>query len=92
VTEPQLVVMGGANGAGKSTLAQAHIPELIAAGSFLNADEVAKRLAPEDQERAAIGKEHRSGAPCVAYVPPIVCDRIHSGQPQLAANRPPGER
>ena len=54
MTEPQLVLMGGANGAGKSTLAQAHIPDLIAAGSFLNADEVAKQLAPEDQGRAAI--------------------------------------
>jgi predicted ABC-type ATPase len=54
VTGPQLVVIGGANGAGKSTLANAHIPDLIAAGKFLNADEVAKQLAPEDRERAAM--------------------------------------
>jgi len=54
VTDPRLVLIGGANGAGKSTLANAYIPDLIAAGRFLNADEVAKQLAPEDQEAAAI--------------------------------------
>jgi predicted ABC-type ATPase len=49
-----LVLIGGANGAGKSTLATDYVPDLIDAGRFLNADEVAKRLAPENQERAAL--------------------------------------
>lgn len=53
MTAPRLVLIGGANGAGKSTLAAVYVPELIEAGRFLNADDVAKRLAPENQERAA---------------------------------------
>jgi predicted ABC-type ATPase len=53
VTDPTLVLIGGANGAGKSTLANAYIPDLIAQGCFLNADEIARRIAPDNQERAA---------------------------------------
>lgn len=54
MTVPQLVLIGGANGAGKSTLAKFYIPDLIAADRFLNADEIANRLAPKNQAGAAI--------------------------------------
>ncbi|HYD05051.1 MAG TPA: zeta toxin family protein [Reyranella sp.] len=53
MTDPRLVLIGGANGAGKSTLANVYIRDLMDAGLFLNADEVARRIAPENQERAA---------------------------------------
>lgn len=52
--EPRLVLIAGANGAGKSTLAARYVPDLIANGSFLNADEVARELQPVDAEAARI--------------------------------------
>jgi len=59
VTAPELVLLGGANGAGKSSLAARYVPDLIAKRAFLNADEVARTLAPSNAESVAIaaGKE-----------------------------------
>lgn len=59
MTAPELVLLGGANGAGKSSLAARYVPDLIAKGTFLNADEVARTLAPSNAGSVAIaaGKE-----------------------------------
>ncbi len=54
MTEPILVLLGGANGAGKSTLASKYVPEFIANGTFLNADNVARELRPDNAEAAAL--------------------------------------
>jgi predicted ABC-type ATPase len=86
--------MGDANGAGKSPLAGIYVADLIASGRFLNADEVARRLAPEDQERAAF----TAGKSIVRTRRKFLASRrsfaIEStlGQPQPAADRHPSQR
>ncbi len=54
MTAPKLVLLAGANGAGKSTLASKYVPDLIEDGSFLNADDVARALRPDNAEAAAL--------------------------------------
>lgn len=56
---PRLLLLAGPNGAGKTTLARRLFPAEIAAGWFLNADEVARSLRPDDVEGAmlAAGRE-----------------------------------
>ncbi|HEY4942869.1 MAG TPA: AAA family ATPase [Rhizomicrobium sp.] len=50
----EIIVLGGPNGAGKTTTAKALLPGKIGFGEFVNADEIARALAPDDVESAAI--------------------------------------
>jgi len=49
----EIVLLGGPNGAGKTTAARVLLPEFFDLHPFLNADEIARRLSPEDLETAA---------------------------------------
>jgi len=49
-----IFILGGPNGAGKTTAARVLLPRLLHADRFLNADEIARRLSPEDVEAAAL--------------------------------------
>lgn len=49
----EIVLLGGPNGAGKTTAARVLLPEFFDLHPFLNADEIARRLSPNDVETAA---------------------------------------
>ena len=49
-----VVILGGPNGAGKTTAAQTILPYEIEVDEFINADEIARALAPEDSNHAAL--------------------------------------
>ena len=49
----EIVLLGGPNGAGKTTAARVLLPEFFDLHPFLNADEIARRLSPQDVEGAA---------------------------------------
>jgi predicted ABC-type ATPase len=48
-----IVLLGGPNGAGKTTAARVVIPESLGIREFLNADEFARSIDPENVERVA---------------------------------------
>jgi predicted ABC-type ATPase len=48
-----IVLLGGPNGAGKTTAARVLLPEFLGISDFLNADEIAREIAPHDPESAA---------------------------------------
>jgi predicted ABC-type ATPase len=54
VTSPILIVLAGPNGAGKTTFARHNLRAFIEAGTFLNADEVARGKRPEDVDAVAM--------------------------------------
>jgi predicted ABC-type ATPase len=54
VTKPYFVVLAGPNGAGKTTFARANLQEFIDSNAFLNADEIARSIQPEDVASVAI--------------------------------------
>lgn len=49
----EIVILGGPNGAGKTTAAKKLLPRFPAVQEFLNADEFARAISPNDVERAA---------------------------------------
>lgn len=49
----EIVLIGGPNGAGKTTAARVLLREFLFENEFLNADEIAREIAPEDPEAAA---------------------------------------
>ncbi len=49
-----IIVIGGPNGAGKTTAAKVLLPQKLGIGEFVNADEIARGLAPDNVESAAI--------------------------------------
>jgi len=51
VTKPYFVVLAGPNGVGKTTFAHANLGDLIEAGAFLNADDIARVINPSDLKR-----------------------------------------
>src|SRR3546814_12382772 len=51
---PIMTILAGPNGAGKSTLARKVFPNDIAADRFLNADDIARDLAPGHVDSAAL--------------------------------------
>jgi predicted ABC-type ATPase len=70
-----IFILGGPNGAGKTTAAEALLPGKLRIDSFLNADEIARRISPNDVDAAAFAagrqmieqmrtlvREHRSFA------------------------------
>ncbi|WP_157440028.1 hypothetical protein [Terracidiphilus gabretensis] len=46
----EIIIIGGPNGAGKTTAAKRFLPHVIRMRAFLNADEIARQIAPEDPE------------------------------------------
>jgi predicted ABC-type ATPase len=54
VTKPYFVILAGPNGAGKTTFARANLTELIDSKAFLNADEIARSIQPDNVAAAAI--------------------------------------
>ncbi|MEI9887307.1 MAG: AAA family ATPase [Rhizomicrobium sp.] len=54
VPAKEIIILGGPNGAGKTTTATALLPGKTGFGEFVNADEIARVLAPDDVESAAI--------------------------------------
>lgn len=48
-----IFILGGPNGAGKTTAAEVLLPLKLRIDSFLNADEIARRISPDDVESAA---------------------------------------
>ncbi|MCW3108275.1 MAG: zeta toxin [Segetibacter sp.] len=51
---PELYIIAGPNGAGKTTAAKTILPEMLRCNIFLNADEIAAQLNPENVEAAAL--------------------------------------
>ena len=51
---PRLLLLAGPNGAGKTTLARRLFAAEIAAGWFLNADEIAHSLRPDSVDEASL--------------------------------------
>ncbi len=49
-----IFILGGPNGAGKTTAARVLLPESFRESDFLNADEIARGISPEDPESAAM--------------------------------------
>jgi predicted ABC-type ATPase len=49
-----IFILGGPNGAGKTTAARILLPAFLREREFLNADEIAREISPENPERAAI--------------------------------------
>jgi len=58
--EKDIFILGGPNGAGKTTAANVLLPEKFRLGLFLNADEIAKRISPENVESAAFAAGRRT--------------------------------
>jgi predicted ABC-type ATPase len=50
----EIVILGGPNGAGKTTAAKVLLPEFFDLHPFLNADDIARKLSPENVELAAL--------------------------------------
>lgn len=50
----EIVILGGPNGAGKTTTARVLLPEFFNLHPFLNADDFARQISPENVEAAAL--------------------------------------
>lgn len=48
-----IFILGGPNGAGKTTAARVLLPSKLRADTYINADEIARRIAPRNPEGAA---------------------------------------
>jgi predicted ABC-type ATPase len=55
----EIVILGGPNGAGKTTVARVLLPEFLRLHDFLNADEIARAIAPDHPEAAAMAAGRR---------------------------------
>jgi predicted ABC-type ATPase len=51
---PNLYIIAGCNGAGKTTASFTVLPEMLDCDEFINADEIARGLAPLNPDKAAI--------------------------------------
>ncbi len=50
----EIVILGGPNGAGKTTAARVLVPEFFDLHEFLNADDIARELSPDNVDLAAL--------------------------------------
>jgi predicted ABC-type ATPase len=55
----EIVLIGGPNGAGKTTAARVLLADFFKLHEFLNADEIAREIAPQDVESAALAAGRR---------------------------------
>jgi predicted ABC-type ATPase len=55
----EIVILGGPNGAGKTTAARVLLPKFIHVHRFLNADEIARTLLPENLEASDLAAGRR---------------------------------
>ena len=55
----EIVILGGPNGAGKTTAARKLMPKFSHVREFLNADEFARAISPDDVESAAFAAGRR---------------------------------
>ncbi len=51
---PKVYVIGGCNGAGKTTASKTILPEILDCKEFINADEIASELSPNNPESVAM--------------------------------------
>ncbi|NLX41734.1 MAG: AAA family ATPase [Bacteroidales bacterium] len=51
---PSLYIIAGCNGAGKTTASYTILPDMLNCDEFVNSDEIAKRLSPNNPEESAI--------------------------------------
>jgi predicted ABC-type ATPase len=51
---PNLYIIAGCNGAGKTTASNTILPEMLDCKEFVNADNIAAGLAPDDPESVAL--------------------------------------
>lgn len=51
---PRLYILSGCNGAGKTTASYTVLPEQLNLDEYVNADEIAERLCPQDPKKEAI--------------------------------------
>ncbi|HWF19424.1 MAG TPA: zeta toxin family protein, partial [Verrucomicrobiae bacterium] len=51
---PQLYIIAGPNGAGKTSFAKSYLPQYTNSREFVNADELAQKISPQNPEAAAI--------------------------------------
>ena len=49
----RIYIIAGCNGAGKTTASYTVLPEILKCDEFVNADEIARELNPENVERVA---------------------------------------
>ena len=49
-----IFILGGPNGAGKTTAAKVLLPQRLGVDGFLNADEIAREILPENVDAAAL--------------------------------------
>ena len=49
-----IFILGGPNGAGKTTAAKVLLPQRVGVDGFLNADEIAREILPENVDAAAL--------------------------------------
>jgi predicted ABC-type ATPase len=50
----EIFIIGGPNGAGKTTASRVLLPDFFEENEFLNADEIARSIAPHDPDSAAL--------------------------------------
>lgn len=50
----EIVILGGPNGAGKTTAARVLLPRRVRLNAYINADEIARKLSPDDPDAAAL--------------------------------------
>lgn len=50
----EIVVLGGPNGAGKTTAAMTLLPKALAITEFVNADEIARGISPNNVEGVSV--------------------------------------
>lgn len=51
---PKMYIIAGCNGAGKTTASYTVLPEMFSCDEFVNSDEIAKKLSPNNPESEAI--------------------------------------
>ena len=54
MSQPKLYIIAGCNGAGKTTASKNILPEVLECQEFVNADEIAYQINPEDRDAAAM--------------------------------------
>jgi predicted ABC-type ATPase len=50
----EIFILGGPNGAGKTTAAKVLLPRKLPVDAFVNADEIVRRIAPDNVDLAAL--------------------------------------